>query len=142
MHLQSEQMALSSAEKGWLPWFGKQGKLQMGWAYRRNRDRVEAMEQAFDSFAATRRLLLVEWAEQQWRLLASLAEILPAAPTAEWLQQHGPKLRDASELFVVDGEGHLLASSATSRSRREPIPPLCWSGSAAALCCMALTVTR
>ncbi|MGL4205694.1 MAG: methyl-accepting chemotaxis protein [Aeromonadaceae bacterium] len=122
MQLQSEQMALSSEEKRWLPWFGKQGKIRMRWAYRRNLDRVEAMEQAFESFAATRKLLLVQWAEQQWRLLASLAEIVPEVPTQAWLQHYCHKLRDASELFVIDDEGALVASSASSFRRREPVP--------------------
>lgn len=59
MQLHSNKMALSSAERHWLPWFGKTSKLTMRWAYRCNRDRVEAMESAFNSFATTRQALLV-----------------------------------------------------------------------------------
>ena len=77
MQLQSDKMALSHDEQHWLPWFGKTGKLAMRWACRRNRDRLTAMESAFDSFAQTRKELLTQWCEQQWRLLGSLAELLP-----------------------------------------------------------------
>ena len=120
--LQSEKMALSAEERGWLPWFGKLGKLRMGWAYRRNRDRVEAMEQAFDSFAETRKGLLIQWAEQQWQRLDSYAELLGGEVVADeaWLQSQKQKLRDVSELFVIDNEGALLCSSAGRRSR-EPL---------------------
>ena len=122
MQLQSEKMALSAEERGWLPWFGKLGKLRMGWAYRRNLDRIEAMEQAFESFAETRKGLLIQWAEQQWQRLDSYAELLGGEVVADeaWLQSQKQKLRDVSELFVIDNEGGLLCSSAGRRSR-EPL---------------------
>ena len=74
MGLQSDLMALSQQERHWLPLFGKAGKLAMRWAYRRNRDRVEAMEQAFNSFAATRQALFI--AE---KIRAALSEPFQAA---------------------------------------------------------------
>ena len=96
--LQSEKMALSAEERGWLPWFGKLGKLRMGWAYRRNLDRIEAMEQAFESFAETRNGLLIQWAEQQWQRLDSYAELLADQMVADeaLLQSQKQKLRDVS----------------------------------------------
>ena len=72
MQLQSEKMALNHEERHWLPWFGKTGKLTMRWACHCNRDRLTAMESAFNSFAQTRKELLTQWCEQQWSLLASL----------------------------------------------------------------------
>ncbi len=58
MSLRSEQMQLSMAERGWLKWFGKVGKLKMGWACWLNRARYPIMEQAFESIANTRIKLL------------------------------------------------------------------------------------
>ena len=113
MGLQSDLMALSQQERHWLPLFGKAGKLAMRWAYRRNRDRVEAMEQAFNSFAATRQALLLQWSEEQWSLLESMALTLPPLAALEpvWLRERQALLADASELFVLAADGQLLASS-------------------------------
>ncbi|MFC3913751.1 methyl-accepting chemotaxis protein [Pseudaeromonas sharmana] len=113
MGLQSDLMALSLQERHWLPVWGKTGKLAMRWAYRRNRDRVEAMEQAFNSFAATRLALLQQWTEEQWSLLESMALTLPALDSvdAAWLRERQRLLADASELFVTDLNGQLLLSS-------------------------------
>ncbi|MGL4755265.1 MAG: methyl-accepting chemotaxis protein [Aeromonadaceae bacterium] len=113
MGLQSDLMALSQQERHWLPLFGKAGKLAMRWAYRRNRDRVEAMEQAFNSFAATRQALLLQWSEEQWSLLESMALTLPPLAALEpvWLRERQVLLADASELFVLAADGQLLASS-------------------------------
>ncbi|GAB3214925.1 methyl-accepting chemotaxis protein [Pseudaeromonas pectinilytica] len=123
MQLHSNKMALSSAERHWLPWFGKTGKLTMRWAYRRNRDRVEAMESAFNSFATTRQALLVQWCEQQWSLLASLADVVPELSQLNrgWLADKQCLLPDASELFVIDVTGQLLASSRELQGRQEQI---------------------
>lgn len=113
MQLQSDKMALSHDEQHWLPWFGKTGKLAMRWACRRNRDRLTAMESAFESFAQTRKELLTQWCEQQWRLLESLAELLPLSGGLDraWLADKQSLLPDASELFVLDQSGELQVSS-------------------------------
>ena len=113
MQLQSDKMALSHDEQHWLPWFGKTGKLAMRWACRRNRDRLTAMESAFDSFAQTRKELLTQWCEQQWRLLESLAELLPLTGGLDraWLADKQSLLPDASELFVLEQSGELQVSS-------------------------------
>ena len=113
MQLQSDKMALSHDEQHWLPWFGKTGKLAMRWACRCNRDRLTAMESAFESFAQTRKELLIQWCEQQWRLLESLAELLPLTGGLDsaWLADKQSLLPDASELFVLDAAGDLQVSS-------------------------------
>ena len=113
MQLQSDKMALSHDEQHWLPWFGKTGKLAMRWACRCNRDRLTAMESAFESFAQTRKELLIQWCEQQWRLLESLAELLPLTGSLDsaWLADKQSLLPDASELFVLDAAGELQVSS-------------------------------
>ena len=113
MQLQSDKMALSHDEQHWLPWFGKTGKLAMRWACRCNRDRLTAMESAFESFAQTRKELLIQWCEQQWRLLESLAELLPLTGGLDsaWLADKQSLLPDASELFVLDAAGELQVSS-------------------------------
>ena len=113
MQLQSDKMALSHDEQHWLPWFGKTGKLAMRWACRCNRDRLTAMESAFESFAQTRKELLIQWCEQQWRLLESLAELLPLTGGLDsaWLADKQSLLPNASELFVLDAAGELQVSS-------------------------------
>ncbi len=129
MQLQSEKMALNHEERHWLPWFGKTGKLAMRWACRCNRDRLTAMESAFNSFAETRKELLTQWCEQQWSLLASLAELLPldSQLSRAWLADKQSLLPDASELFVIDSVGELLASS-RERSQRSARPaPRIWT---------------
>jgi methyl-accepting chemotaxis protein len=124
MQLQSKNMALTSSERHWLPWLGKTGKLAMRWAFRRNLDRVEAMESAFNSFAATRQALLVQWCEQQWSLLASLADIVPMPEQMNraWLQEKQLLLPDASELFIMGADGRSLASSRELQGRQETPP--------------------
>ena len=129
MQLQSEKMALNHEERHWLPWFGKTGKLTMRWACHCNRDRLTAMESAFNSFAQTRKELLTQWCEQQWSLLASLADLLPldSQLSREWLADKQLLLPDASELFVIDGAGELVASS-RERSQRSARPaPRIWT---------------
>ncbi len=113
MSLKSHQMALTPAEQHALPWWGKTGKLAMRWASARNQDRVAAMESAFYSFAETRKNLLIQWADLQWGILQSLADILPAEhpQIGRWLEEKQPLLRDVTELFVLDATGQRLASS-------------------------------
>jgi methyl-accepting chemotaxis protein len=114
MSLASESMSLSPDEKRWLPWFGKTGKLAMSWSCRRNRDTYPVIEKTFEAIAQTRVKLLHNWAQEQWQHLAELATVaardlahLDAHTLQEKLQQAG----DVSELFVVDTQGTVLASS-------------------------------
>ena len=74
MSLSSNSMHLSGEERRWLPWFGKTGKLAMGWACRVNRTAYPVIEQTFEAIAETRVKLLNGWALEQWEHLAELAQ--------------------------------------------------------------------
>ena len=69
-------MTLSSREKHWLPWFGKTGKIMMGWSCWLNRSAYPVIEQTFEAIAETRVQLLQNWTREQWEHLAELAENL------------------------------------------------------------------
>jgi methyl-accepting chemotaxis protein len=116
--LQSEKMALSAQERAWLPTFGKTGKLRMRWATYLNRHRCARLETAFEGFAATRVRLLQGWAEHMWSVLDDTAgevAVLFPSITHAWLDDKRAALPDASELFVIDASGRVLASTAQSR---------------------------
>jgi len=116
--LRSEQMQLSAAERRWLPWFGRTGKIAMRWATSRNRHRYPAIEQTFESFAATRVRILTGWCTQQWGYLEGLAREVAAGwpqPERELLLQYRQRAVDFSELFIVDPAGKVLASSHAGR---------------------------
>ena len=99
MELKSDSMTLLSQERHWLPWFGKTGKLAMRWACLLNRDRYQAMEDAFDNFARHRVNLLNQWAEHHWRILAGIAQNTPEPEqfTASVLQEKNHLIPDCSE---------------------------------------------
>jgi methyl-accepting chemotaxis protein len=118
MSLQSESMALSGAERHWLPWLGGSGKLAMRRACRINRERYPALESIFESFAATRVKLLRQWTEQQWNSLAGLAELCVIEPPVgedRRLNDAARRLADASEICFVSPEGEVLASTRATR---------------------------
>jgi methyl-accepting chemotaxis protein len=124
--LKSEQMSLSEAERRWLPWFGKTGKMAMRWATLLNRGRYESVEQTFESIAQTRVRILQSWTDQQWSHLASLVTELAAGfPTidAEVLMERIALADDFSEIFVVDTAGSLLASTARPTGGDASLPP-------------------
>ena len=117
MSLRSTRMNLSSAERRWLNWFGATGKVHMGWSCWLNRNRYALMEQAFESVAQTRINILNQWVDGQWEQMVSLAASVEQDPT-RWdtlLPQQLQRWVDASELFVVDDTGTVLASSYRSR---------------------------
>ncbi|WP_153010780.1 hypothetical protein [Aquitalea magnusonii] len=119
MSLISHRMALSAAEKRWLPWLGPSGKLAMGLACAYNRDRYPALESIFDNFGRLRVLILQQWAEQQWRQLEGLAMRLGSmAPEqlASELASRLSELPDVTELFILLPDNRVLASSAGSRA--------------------------
>lgn len=119
-------MSLSRAELGWLPWFGKLGKLSMGWACFLNRDRYLAIESTFEGIASTRVRLLQGWAEQQWGYLANLArELEHGFPIVEsrLLTDLRSLADDFSEVFVIDTSGRVLASTAPARTGVGDLPP-------------------
>ena len=124
--LKSEQMQLSGQEKRWLPWFGKTGKLAMGWASFINRRRYPVLEQTFEGIASTRVGILTDWAEQNWAFLEGMAEEVARelpAPPALLLQEKITRTHDFSELFVVDTTGRVLVSTYSRRAGSTDLPP-------------------
>lgn len=123
--LKSTSMALSGAERSWLPWLGKLGKFSMGWACHLNRDRYSAIESTFEGIASTRVKLLQTWAEQQWSYLNGLARELETAwpeHDAENLKELRVLAEDFSEVFIIDPQGRVLASSANGRAGAADLP--------------------
>jgi methyl-accepting chemotaxis protein len=126
MSLRSESMQLSSAEKRWLPLFGKTGKLSMGWACHANRSIYPIIEQTFEGIAETRVKLLQNWTHEQWEHLAELA-----AGVAREFPQPDPRLlnekllqaRDFSELFVVAADGEVLSSTFDAHCKSKDLDP-------------------
>nr|WP_324259582.1 methyl-accepting chemotaxis protein [Cellvibrio fontiphilus] len=115
--LQSQLMPLSSAERSWLPWFGKTGKLAMGWACWVNRHRYPVMEQTFESIANTRMKLLQQWVKRQWTQLESCRSQLQALDDdySQILSKNYTSMADVTELFVVNASGKTLASTYRAR---------------------------
>ncbi|MDB6060170.1 MAG: methyl-accepting chemotaxis sensory transducer [Verrucomicrobiaceae bacterium] len=114
MSLKSRSMALSGAERRWLPWFSRNGKFSLGWSCFLNRHTYAAVEKTFEGIAATRVKLLVAWTESQWEHLRALAdELATQLPTidAKLLQSRRLQARDFSELFFVDVQGRVVAST-------------------------------
>ena len=124
--LKSHSMPLSRQELGWLPLFGKQGKLAMGWACWLNRQRYADIERTFTGIAATRQRLLQDWAAQLWLnmapLAADLAQSWPVV-TPQDLTDLADHTKDPSEVFVIDGTGKVIASSRRERIGRADLPP-------------------
>ncbi|GAA4899320.1 methyl-accepting chemotaxis protein [Ferrimonas pelagia] len=108
-------MRLSAQERGWLPYFGANGKWHLGKACWLNRHRIPLLEQTFDSFAHNRVKLLQSWAESQWAFLQDAALYLNSKPGSEQqeaLLQLCARASDISELFVVGTQGEVHYSSA------------------------------
>lgn len=123
--LKSQEMHLSATEKKWLPWFGKTGKLAMRWACFANRYRHAVLEQTFEGIAANRVNILQGWAEQQWGNLENLAqEIVLHFSHADFVQNKLGQARrqDFSELFAIDREGRVLASTHAPHVGARDIP--------------------
>lgn len=124
--MKSLQMQLSSAERRWLPVFGKTGKIAMRWACYLNRRRYPVLEQTFDGIAANRVNMLRGWCHQQWELLENLAKEIefefPEIDEAA-LKRKAVVLRDCSEVFIIDKEGRMLASSRSGKAGKRPDLP-------------------
>ncbi len=122
--LKSDLMALSDEERHWLPWRGKTGKLAMRWATRLNRRRYPGLEMAFEGIAQTRMRILTDWANQQWDHLEGFSRSLPAreALKNDWLCARLRICRDASELFVLDPQGKVIASSHAAHVGQSDLP--------------------
>lgn len=107
-------MNLSSAEKSWLPWWGRNGRFRLAWSCWLNNHRYGLIEKTFEGMAESRRKLLLLWFNSHWASLAAMAQRLDtqspdksSADLAEWLAQ----VSDFSELFIIDREGRVIASS-------------------------------
>jgi methyl-accepting chemotaxis protein len=124
MNFASDAMHLSISEKHWLPWWGKTGKLAMRWACWLNRRRTQPLEVAFEGIAQTRVRILQDWAQQQWAHLDGFAHSmpLPQEVTAAWLAARLKICRDVSELFVLDPDGLVLASTYARHVGQRDIP--------------------
>ena len=112
--LKSEHMRRDGHERSWLPWFGKTGKFALRWSTFINRRRYPILEQTFEGLAATRRQALVSWADQQWKLLETMAEELRRElpqPTSKLMQSMRARSADFSELLYIDTSGQVIASS-------------------------------
>ena len=123
--LKSANMSLSAAERHWLPWFGKLGKVALGRSCFLNKDRYEAIESTFEGIANTRVRLLQNWAEQQWGYINSLAKELEVSLPqidSQTLSDVKKLAEDFSEIFVIDSGGQLLASTARNRSGNSGLP--------------------
>jgi len=108
-------MHLSAAERAWLPW---SQRLRMGWACWLNRDIQPALERTFEGIAQTRVGILREWALAHWTQLADLAAACEGDPSrldCATLARKREQLPDLSELFVLDAQGRVLASTRSAR---------------------------
>lgn len=118
MQLKSHNMNLSSAERGWLPWFGGTGKFAMGWSCFLNHSMYPVVEKTFEGIASTRVKLLQFWAKHQWDQMQSLAEVVaatfPEVPDT-LLRNKQDGAPDFSEVFVIDPAGKVVASTHSKR---------------------------
>ncbi|MBW0146592.1 methyl-accepting chemotaxis protein [Marinobacter arenosus] len=125
MTLKSDTMKLTGEERSWLPAWGSTGKLAMGWSCFLNRKMYDTNEQIFESIARTRRDALMAWADHKWAFLESLAARLEGqdeAAVTELMHASSGRLREISELFVVDEDGVILESSAAGRRGKRDLP--------------------
>ncbi len=113
-HLQSNLMHLSASERHWLPWSGPTGKLAMRWSCWLNRGVYPVVEQVFEGVAQSRVRILQNWVASHWGHLADLAANLGEAVghvASDVLEGKRAQLPDISELFVIDSQGRVLAST-------------------------------
>lgn len=111
-------MNLSAGELSWLPYFGKTGRIAMGWACRLNQWRYPILEEIFETIASTRVRILTEWTEQKWSKLSGMSQqIAHDWPRfdQETLAENLRLAQDFSELFVIDVKGATLYSTCRNR---------------------------
>jgi len=107
-------MHLSASERHWLPWSGPTGKLSMRWSCWLNRGVYPVVEQVFEGVAQSRVRILQNWVASHWGHLADLAANLGEAVghvASDVLEGERAQLPDISELFVIDSQGRVLAST-------------------------------
>ena len=117
MAFQRNTLHVNAHERGWLPWFGPTGKLRMRWSFRRNLAQLPRIEKTFSGLAKTRVDLLINWARQHWQSLELIASssALNWPPSNDQLARIRQHLPEVSELFAVDADGLILASSHATR---------------------------
>ena len=124
-HLVSDTMQLSPAERGWLNWYGRTGKIAMGWSCWLNRSRYAVMEQAFESIANTRIKLLQQWVKRQWAQLESCRSQLQLLDDSyeNILRKSWQSMSDCTELFIIDQQGKVTTSTYTRRTGATDLNP-------------------
>jgi methyl-accepting chemotaxis protein len=119
MELKSDQMQRSAAERHWLPLTGATGKLAMRRSFLLNRATVAHVEKTFEGIAETRTQLLLAWARQHWTFLERLAaQVQSAWPAVAGADLEAARVRslEISELFAIDRDGRVIASSRQERA--------------------------
>lgn len=123
--LKSNSMNLSGKELSWLPWFGETGKIAMGWSCFLNKNMYRTNEQIFSSVAKTRVDALNSWTENNWLFLQNLSLRLGnQSPESAQLVLSDIKgrLKNISELFVINEQGVVIASTVDSRCGAKDLP--------------------
>jgi len=125
-------MNRSGAERHWLPWFGKTGKIAMGWSCFLNSAMYPTIEKTFEGIAQTRKKLLIAWAQGRWDILSTMAKQVaidfPNIANAS-LAAYKADMPDCSELFIIDQQGAVLASSASQHvGKRDLLPKAVTAG--------------
>ena len=114
LELKSRSMSLNNREKKWLPWFGSNGKLALGWSCLRNNKNYSDIEKTFEGIANTRVNSLQRWTQSQWQYLEKTAQHIEAGlPEIEpaLLHQKLYQAKDFSELFWLDIAGKVTHST-------------------------------
>jgi methyl-accepting chemotaxis protein len=126
MQLKSHDMNLTAAERHWLPWFGATGKLAMGRSCFLNRRMYPVIEKTFEGIASTRVKLLQFWAESQWDQMNLLSQAVATnypEVSEQLLQRKLEGAPDFSEIFVIDTDGKVLASTHRNRIGASDLNP-------------------
>lgn len=123
--LKSRSMSLSSAEKSWLPWFGTNGKISLGWSCFLNRKKYAFVERTFEGVANTRVNILTRWAEAQWHLIETAAGEIASQgqPSDLLLKRTLVQSKDSSEVFVIDNQGLVTHSTYSPRIGKTDLLP-------------------
>jgi len=111
-------MQLTPKEKHWLPWFGQNGKIALGWSCFVNKSTYAAVEQTFEGIAATRAKLLQLWTQTHWEHMQSLANQIDfdgLDKSQHLLLQKRQSAPDFSELFVIGTNDKIVASTYSLR---------------------------
>lgn len=125
MGLKSSEMSLSSEEKSWLPWFGANGKISLGWSCFLNKNKYPVVEKTFQGIAKTRADLLINWTEGQWHLLEASAAQINDISDADMslLRDTLKQSKDSSEVFIIDTQGTVTASTYAPRIGKKDLLP-------------------